>query len=33
MSMDLYNDDNRNILKGLINDGVKVDLTVTSPPL
>ena len=32
MSMDLYKDDNRNVLKGLIKDGVKVDLTVTSPP-
>ena len=30
--MDLYNDDNRNVLKGMIKDGVKVDLTVTSPP-
>ena len=32
MNIDLYHDDNRNTLEKLINDGVKVDLTVTSPP-
>ena len=28
----LYNDDCINIMQTMINDGVKVDLTVTSPP-
>lgn len=30
--MKLYNDDCINVMQQMINDGVKVDLTVTSPP-
>ena len=31
-NLNLYNDDCINVMQGMIRDGIKVDLTVTSPP-